>query len=319
MGVVAHILLMSSSACEPEHQNPMTSGSGMSTRSHGEKSVVEMTRRRPNEGRLQLVLRRRGQRTVLQDCYFQVPLQILRPLYLDETGAAYVYVISPCGGVVGGDTYTLGFVLEAGAHACVTTPSATKLYATTGAVARQHITCTLQAGAILEYLPEQTIPFADAAFQQEIDIRLGPGACLVLADILAPGRLARGEAFAYREYTSSLRVYNAQGQVCLWERMGLQPRQQRLDGLGLWEGYPYLGSFYTVVEGQQLPEALAEGLHGLLADRPQLLGSATMLACGGVAVRLLGADHTTISAAMYTVWDVVRRQVLGYPAVVWRK
>lgn len=278
-----------------------------------------MTQRRLNEGRLQLVLRRLGQRTVVQDCYFQVPLQMLRPLYLDDTGAAYVYVVSPCGGVVGGDTYTLSFVLEAGAHACVTTPSATKLYATTGAVARQRLTCTLQAGAILEYLPEQTIPFAHAAFQQEMDIRLGPEACLILADILAPGRLARGEAFAYREYASSLRVYNAQEQVCLWERMRLQPQQQRLHGLGLWEGYPYLGWFYALVEGRPLSDALATELHDLLAGRPQLLASATMLACGGLAVRLLGTDHATLSEAMYTVWDVVRRQVVGYPAAIWRK
>lgn len=278
-----------------------------------------MTRRRPNEGRLQLILRRVGQRTVVQDCYFQVPLQMLRPLYLDDTGAAYIYVISPGGGVVGGDTYTLHFALEAGAHACVTTPSATKLYATTGAVARQRITCTLQAGAILEYLPEQTIPFAQAAFQQDMDIRLGPGACLVWADILAPGRLARGEAFAYREYAASLRVYNAQGHVCLWERMRLQPQQRQLEGLGLWEGYPYLGSFYALVESSPLPTTLADEVHALLAERPQILASATMLACGGVAVRLLGVDHTAVSEAMYAVWDMVRRQVVGYPAVQWRK
>ena len=272
--------------------------------------------RRPNDGRLHLVLRRLGQRTVLQDCYFQVPLQVLRPVYLDDTGAAYVYLLSPCGGVVGGDTSTLSFVLEAGAHACVTTPSATKLYATTGAVARQHLRCTLQAGAILEYLPEQTIPFAHAAFQQTLDIHLGSGACLLLADILAPGRLARGEAFAYREYASSLRVYNAQEQVCLWERLCLQPQEHPVHGLGLWEGYPYLGSFYALVEGRPLPEALAEELHELLADQAQLLASATMLACGGLAVRLLGTEHAVVREAMQSVWDVVRRQVLGYPAVV---
>src|SRR5713226_5007199 len=88
--------------------------------------------RRPNEGVLHLVLRRAGQRTVLQECYFQVPLQVLRPLYLDEVGTAYVYLVSPCGGVVGGDAYSLTVVVEEGARACLTTPSATKLYATSG-------------------------------------------------------------------------------------------------------------------------------------------------------------------------------------------
>src|SRR2546428_470617 len=87
--------------------------------------------------------------------YFQVPLQVLRPLYLDDVGTAYVYLVSPCGGVVGGDRYDMTVVLEAGAQACLTTPSATKLYATPGAPAQQRLDITLQARAVLEYLPEQ--------------------------------------------------------------------------------------------------------------------------------------------------------------------
>ena len=127
--------------------------------------MIAARQRRPNEGVLCLVLRRAGQRTVLQECYFQVPLQVLRPLYLDEVGTAYVYLVNPCGGVVGGDAYSLTVVVEAGARACLTTPSATKLYATSGAPAQQRLDITLQAGAVMEYLPEQVIPFAQAAFQ----------------------------------------------------------------------------------------------------------------------------------------------------------
>ena len=40
---------------------------------------------------------------------------------------------------------------------------------------------------------------------------------------------------------------------------------------------------------------------------------------GGIAVRVLGEDHMTVSQALYEVWDVLRRELLGYPAVVWRK
>src|SRR5262249_56331930 len=95
--------------------------------------------RRPNEGVLCLVLRRAGQRTVLHDCYFQVPLQVLRPLYLDDVGTAYVYLVSPCGGVVGGDTYDISVVVEAGARACLTTPSATNPYPSPAAPAHTRL------------------------------------------------------------------------------------------------------------------------------------------------------------------------------------
>jgi len=60
-------------------------------------------------------------------------------------------------------------------------------------------------------------------------------------------------------------------------------------------------------------------VHALLGDHTRLIGGATLLEHGGMAVRVLGADHTAVSAALHAVWDVVRRELLGYPAVVWRK
>jgi urease accessory protein len=275
--------------------------------------------RQPNEGSLHLVLRHAGQRTVLQECYFQVPLQVLRPLYLDDVGTAYIYLVSPCGGVVGGDIYSMTVVVEPGARVCLTTPSATKLYATLGMPAQQHLEITLHAGAVLEYLPEQIIPFAQAAFQQHMTVRLGSGACILAMEIVAPGRLARGEAFAYRDYDSSVCIEAASGQVLLHERTRLRPGWQRLDGPGVFEGYDYLGTFYALVEGRTLSTDLVEHLHTLLACRTGLLGSATMLAHGGIAVRVLGVDHMTVSRALHEVWDVLRRALLGYPAVLWRK
>jgi urease accessory protein len=260
-----------------------------------------------------------GQRTVLQECYFQVPLQVLRPLYLDDVGTAYVYLVSPCGGVVGGDIYNMTVVVEAGARVCLTTPSATKLYATPDIPARQHLDITLGAGAVLEYLPEQIIPFAQAAFEQHTTLRLGPGACVLALEIVAPGRLARGEAFAYREYDSRVCMEAASGQVLLRERTRLRPGWQRLDGSGVFEGYDYLGTFYALIEGRPLAPELVEHVHTLLACRTGLMGSATMLAQGGIAVRVLAADHMIVNQALHEVWDILRRALLGYPAVVWRK
>jgi urease accessory protein len=289
------------------------SGVGHQGLGHGDKLAAQ--RRRPNDGVLQLVLRRVGARTVVQDCYYRVPLQVLRPVYLDNTGTAYVYLLNPGGGVLGGDTYTITVTVEAGAHAYLTTPSATRLYAAPGAATRQHVEFTLHAGAVLTYLPEQTIPFANAAFQQHMTIRLGPGACVFLGDIIAPGRLARGERFAYREYCTSLHIENAQGRMILLERMRLQPQYQSLDGLGLLEGYTYLGTFYALHEGALLPATLADHLHDLLTCQRRLIGSATLLEHGGLAVRLLGEDHSSTCQALYSIWDTLRRHVLGYPAV----
>ena len=269
---------------------------------------------RPNEGVLQLRLHQNRSRTVIQDCYAHVPLRVLRPVYLDDTGTAAIYLLNPCGGVLGGDRYTIHVTLGPQAQAYLTTPSATKLYATPKAPAYQQILFTLHPGAVLSYLPEQTIPFANADFRQSMTVRLAAGAYAFLGEILAPGRLARQEAFAYRRYHASLCVTNCQDDILLLDHTRLQPLQEDLSGLGLLEEYAYLGTFYALCGDAALPSALADHLHGLLADRPHVLGSATTLASGGIAVRLLAKNHTRASQAMYDIWDYFCRQLLCYPA-----
>jgi urease accessory protein len=244
----------------------------------------------------------------------------MRPHYLDASGTAYVYLLSPGGGVVGGDRYAVMVTLEAGARACMTTASATKLYASPDSTACQHFEVILQAGTVFEYLPEQIIPFARSAYHQQMTVRLGSGALAVLTEIVAPGRLARGETFAYHDYSSGLCVADAHGRVLLRERTRLQPRRWDAgSALGLLEGFHYLGTLYVLSESCGAPGELADDLHGLVTDRRHCIGGATALERGGVVVRLLAEDHDTVSRALHAVWDRVRRRLLGYPAVRWRK
>ena len=286
----------------------------------GNEEQVTESWRPLNRGVVELSLRRSGPRTVVRDAYFQTPLQIMRPYYLDDTGTAYIYLLSPGGGVVGGDRYAITVTLETGARACMTTASATKLYASPDSMACQRFEVTLQAGTVFEYLPEQIIPFARSAFHQDMTVRLGNGALAVLAEIVAPGRLARGEAFAYRDYSSGLSVMDAQGRLLLRERTRLQPLLWDAgNGLGLLEGFNYLGTLYVLRESCGAAGELADDLHGLVADCRHCIGGATTLEGGGVVVRLLAEDHATASHALHAVWDRARRCLLGYPAVSWRK
>jgi urease accessory protein len=275
--------------------------------------------RHPVEGVLQLGLRRSGARTVLYDCYARTPLRVLRPLYLDDTGMAYLYILNPCGGVLGGDTYTLHITLDTGAKAYVTTPSATQLYATLNAPAEQHIDFILNPGTVLAYFPEQTIPLANAAFHQRMTVRLGRDAFAFLGDILGPGRSARQETFAYREYDSRLRVETLDdGQVRLFDHMRLQPQQDPLFCLGLLETYDYLGVFYALPGSGAIDPSLADRLHDMLVHCSDLVGSASTLPYGGLVVRLLGGHHTPVRQALHTAWDLTRQALFGQPAAALR-
>lgn len=270
---------------------------------------------KPNQGILRLVLHQDGKRTSIKDCFYHVPLQVLRPAYLDDSGMAYIYLLNPCGGVVGGDTYDISITVEAEAQAYITTPSATKLYSATHLPTRQKINFNLEKNALLAYMPEQTIPYADAAFDQRIEVHLAPGARVFLGDILAPGRVARGESFQYRSYDTRLLIKNDQGDILLEDHLRLQPKHQRLAELGMFEAYAYIASFYALGLDQTLSQHLTNDLQGALGDEPHLLGSATELAHGGLAVRILSQTHHHANQALHMVWDTVRQQVQGCPAV----
>ncbi len=180
------------------------------------------------DGALSLALERRGGATVLSRCRYSLPLQVLAPLALDDC-AAVVSVLNPTGGLVGGDRLAIDVVVGPAAHACLTTPSATKVYRTAGATAEQHVRLRLGVGAILEWVPDHTIPFPGSAFRQAIDCELDDDATLILTDAFAAGRIARGEAWQFALLESAVTVRDRRGPI-LHDRFVLTARRSRRRG-----------------------------------------------------------------------------------------
>jgi urease accessory protein len=87
---------------------------------------------------------------------FTLPLQTLTQLTLDD-GTAYLILLNPTGGVLGGDHLVTEIVQQSGTHVCLTTPSATRIYRTCERPAILETTIRLGEGAALEYLPDHVI------------------------------------------------------------------------------------------------------------------------------------------------------------------
>jgi urease accessory protein len=257
------------------------------------------------DGALQLRFERRGDRSVLTGCRSTVPLQVLAPVALEDP-AAVVSVLNPTGGLVGGDRLSIEVEAGPGAHACLTTPSATKVYRTSGPPAEQLVTLHLEAGATVEYVPDHTIPFAGAAFRQAIRVELAAGARLILVDAFAAGRIARGEAWRFGSLESLLLVRGCHGwrlrdRVCLRGGPGWA-------NLGFAEQHPYFGTVVVLGDGE---------LNGFgaeverLAARPDVsLGGGT-LAGGGWLGRILARDAPALLETVNEIWTLARRAVLG--------
>src|SRR5207245_730206 len=105
--------------------------------------------------------------------------------------------LNATGGLVGGDRLSIDVGVAAGAHAVLTTPSATRVYRTEGEETIQSVRLAIGPRAVVEWVPDHTIPFAGSALRQTIDVELDETAGLVLVDAFSAGRIALGEAWQF--------------------------------------------------------------------------------------------------------------------------
>lgn len=266
------------------------------------------------DGALSLCFERRGSATVLAGCRSTLPLQVLAPVALADA-AAVVSMLNPTGGVLGGDRLTVDVALGPGTHACLTTPSATRVYRTSGEAAVQRVRVALAPGAVLEWVPDHVIPSAGAALRQSLEIDAGAGATLIAIDAFAAGRVARGEAWQFALLDSALTVWDAAGLV-LHDRFVLS-RGGPWRELGLAEGRPYFATVVLVAEA---------GLDELIADLPEALAAtdgfaaaAARLSRRGVLVRCLAGGAPALGDGLQAVWALARRRLLGQPPLALRK
>jgi urease accessory protein len=256
--------------------------------------------RAPQESRLDLLLEHIGGVTRPTRCAVEPPLQLSRARYDDAARPEQVTLtLLHLGGVLDGDRYDLRVALGAGAAARVISAAATQIYRMPHDQATQCIQLELGPRSRLEWLPEPTILFGGARFTQATSVTLGPGARLALLDVLAPGRLARGETYAFERYAMRLDIYDAAGRLLAAERALLEPSRRAMAIPGMFGDTPVVGSLYIL--GDHID---AERGCALVAQRGEgALGAAPLPNNCGLLVRALGRAPSQVRDALLNLCD----------------
>lgn len=240
-------------------------------------------------------------------------------------GSRLVHLHNVSGGVLAGDRLSLDVDVKPGAAAQITTTGATRLYRhrTGAADSEQHARFSVGDGALLEYLPDAVIPFADSRHIQRTEIRLGRGASLYWWEVLAPGRLAAGERFAFERLRVDTAIYTGSRPV-LREDFLLEPRRNDLTAMARISEYSYLASLYILQEGKpaafwrSLEDQLTE-IAGCRTVPGHTIWGASTLAGDGVMVRGLSRTGCFLHEALVEFWKAARLTVTGAEAVPPRK
>ena len=271
-------------------------------------------------GRLELVLVPRGDRTVAAHQFHAGALRVLRQHHLDGSGQPCFVVVNPGGGYLGGDRYELDVTVGAAGTALVTTQSATKVYRTPAAPARQDVRLALGPGAVLEYLSDQLIAYEDADYVQSTTVTMDPSACLVAGEVVTPGWAPDGTVFRYRGVVLRTEVLMG-GRTVVLDNLRLRPGEDAVAGLGFLEGRTHLGSLLVV--DPRADRELVEEVHGLLAAAearvPGLRCGVSELPVPGLVVRALGPGSAELTDLLLDVSALLRARWTGQPRVALRK
>ncbi len=219
-------------------------------------------------------------------------------------------LLNPTGGVLGGDHLVTEIELEPGTHTCLSTPSATRVYRTTGAPAAIETVICVSEGATLEYFPDHVIPHAGAALRQSLRLEMARGSAAILVDSLASGRVAHGERWNFRELDSRTEI-RMQGAPAYLSRTKIIPNVMEPAAPGLMEEFDYMTSLLVCAEEFAGWPELCEALNAELERMPELRGGASLLAQGGCVARFLARSASDMTRANQKLWNVARKELLG--------
>jgi urease accessory protein len=289
----------------------------LNERANGASNDASLAERVGRDGFLRLRFARSEGRTILAQSRFSLPLQALTPLTLAD-GASYLMLLNPTGGVLGGDHLATEIVQEAGTHACLTTPSATRIYRTADKPAILETVIQMGQGATLEYFPDHIIPHIGSSLHQSLRLEMAPGSRAILFDSMASGRVAHGERWCFTDFDSRTDVYAARRPVYI-NRTRIAPAKHRPAQIGLMEDFDYLSSMYVFADGFTGWKDLAATLHEDLSGIPEIRGGATALASCGCVVRFLARSAPHMTLANKRLWDKARERLAGLPPFDYRK
>ncbi|MFT3830379.1 MAG: urease accessory protein UreD [Opitutaceae bacterium] len=138
---------------------------------------------------------------------FRAPFHLSKPYW--DGHVLHAQLVNSTAGILAGDELELDIVAESGASLAVSTPAAARAFMMRRGAARCRQRFVVGGGAWLEYLPEPLFPHRETDYAQYTRLELAGGASTFFTDQLAPGRVGRGECWAWRRLRIGLEVFLA--------------------------------------------------------------------------------------------------------------
>src|SRR5919204_52079 len=252
-------------------------------------------------------------KTSVKEQYSRVPLYAQRALYLEEalSNMAYMYIISPSGGILQGDRYRMDITLRKHAFAHITTQGATRIYRMEKNYATQIVNIDVGEGCYFEYIPDQVIPYRDSRFYQEANLRVHDNATFLYSEMITPGRVASGEHFDYDICYMKAVAKNQDDLQRFVDIAMLEPKKRKMEIFGVLAKHEVVGTMYILTNNKVAQ--INDEVNAMLKAANIYSGATILPGNAGVMVRMLGETANDLRAVIYEVVRIARKILLGAP------
>jgi urease accessory protein len=110
-----------------------------------------------------------------------------------DFGVPEAVIINTAGGLTGGDRFEVEGRFAPHTHACITTQAAERIYRSTDGPATVSNRLEIEAGAFVEWLPQETIMFDGGRISRRFEVDLAHDAGMIAVESWQFGRTAMGE------------------------------------------------------------------------------------------------------------------------------
>ncbi|MCM1133831.1 MAG: urease accessory protein UreD [Ruminococcus flavefaciens] len=202
--------------------------------------------------RLYLKTEFKNNRTIISDSFFTSPLKIAKPFY--HKNFTEIMMMTASAGILENDFYDIEIDVAKNSKLKFSGQSYTKIFTSVEKGAVQEVKINVGKNAEFVYLPMPVIPFKNSIFRSNTEIHLDESSKFAMLDIVSCGRMAMGEIFAFKSYTSRITVYMGKKPVFL-DNQRLVPRETDLSCIGFFENHTHIGMLYLYgYDIENLPE-----------------------------------------------------------------
>jgi urease accessory protein len=248
------------------------------------------------EAKLQVTVRYRDRRTLLQDVYCQSPLKITKGFPQEDGIAVTVMDISP--GMMDGDRYSLDWDVGVGCRLAITTQSYGKVHPCPYIGATHTTRMNIASDAFVLYEPLPLMLYADAALRASLHVSLEEGAVFIAQDSWCAGRVARGEIHDYQLYENDVRI-DIMNRPVYVNRLRICPKNPFLRAPGALEEVTHFGTLYAF--GTALDRSKLEDLQQLAQGFHHVRCAVSQAAHHGITAVVLGKTAWEIQDALSVV------------------